>query len=914
MMKQRGMAVFPLELIIILTCVQDLHSLTVDICAVDGASVLLSLGSSALILPPDNGEDFLDNDLDCQLTVRTSGSAAVTVHVNELSLHGNDFLRFTDDSNRTVASASQTAGDKIRFQVSSLIVGLRTDNTRRAGTFNLEVVASSLGESTSNQKWTANGRCGAQNPLSNGNPSECNPDADDHCCSSAGYCSSADSDCTCAGCVDYSAPEFCELDGSVWLASGDSLTVATPNYGSSVEQTLSYICFHQIRTVQGNSLQLSYDRCVFLDSSYLQISTHSTEVVINVTGIAEDSEMLILKSELVFMLWMPYFGTPSGECRFTITSIPPSNSSQNETFLVTPRSNMTSTIYESTDPSTPPSESTASMTDTEKVLEDLQGAISSCAEVHCTINEVIDVLENVAEVVEIQVTEQNLEDVFYAMENFVGELAAILPPGEQVTVKSNVTEISLQSIPSNTTGGLWEVEYGRRKRNHTQKKHSASLAMDIPDISKHQSYPCRQASGLIAVAIFYHRSYFMASDPDDEESKQNGDVHDIDSDVISGSMIYCGRVLTTPVTYSLEIDESSEKGEVDGKKTPVCVYLDTNHRENLQWLTTGCNLVKSQGQMTECHCIHTTNFAVMLQVVPVKLDSKHVVILSCIGYIGGVLSIISLFVGFLVYARLRSLLKSERVAIHQNLMASMLLVQLVLLFSEISPEQTWFCMMIAVSLHYFTTVMFFWMLIEGVQLFRQVVIVFGSEKSWFLLYCVLAWGVPFLIVTITASCKREDYIFKDSCWLSRDGGVIWVFAGTVIVVTTINLVILLLVIRIVYKASKISGHTADGLRSGLKSALMLLPLLGVTWLLGFFSVSNDTIAFTYIFTILNSLQGFFLFIFYIVVNSEVRSAYRRLVEIKAAETGEVTYGSSGNAKSGGKSLAKKTIRRTESEV
>ena len=43
-------------------------------------------------------------------------------------------------------------------------------------------------------------------------------------------------------------------------------------------------------------------------------------------------------------------------------------------------------------------------------------------------------------------------------------------------------------------------------------------------------------------------------------------------------------------------------------------------------------------------------------------------------------------------------------------------------------------------------------------------------------------------------------------------------------------------------------------RTSLKAAVILMPLLGMTWLFGLLMVNDDTIAFAWIFTILNSLQ------------------------------------------------------------
>ena len=38
------------------------------------------------------------------------------------------------------------------------------------------------------------------------------------------------------------------------------------------------------------------------------------------------------------------------------------------------------------------------------------------------------------------------------------------------------------------------------------------------------------------------------------------------------------------------------------------------------------------------------------------------------------------------------------------------------------------------------------------------------------------------------------------------------------------------------------------------NATILLPLLGITWVVGLFAINENTLAFAYAFTILNSLQ------------------------------------------------------------
>ena len=58
-------------------------------------------------------------------------------------------------------------------------------------------------------------------------------------------------------------------------------------------------------------------------------------------------------------------------------------------------------------------------------------------------------------------------------------------------------------------------------------------------------------------------------------------------------------------------------------------------------------------------------------------------------------------------------------------------------------------------------------------------------------------------------------------------------------------------------------------RAGLKGALVLLPILGMTWLFGMLAFNSATIVFQYLFVIFNSFQGLFIFLIYCVFNSEV---------------------------------------------
>ena len=58
-------------------------------------------------------------------------------------------------------------------------------------------------------------------------------------------------------------------------------------------------------------------------------------------------------------------------------------------------------------------------------------------------------------------------------------------------------------------------------------------------------------------------------------------------------------------------------------------------------------------------------------------------------------------------------------------------------------------------------------------------------------------------------------------------------------------------------------------RAWVKGAVVLVVLLGLTWIFGFLYINKGKLVMAYVFTILNSLQGLFIFIFHCVKNEKV---------------------------------------------
>uniref|UniRef100_A0AAQ4PRG3 Adhesion G protein-coupled receptor D1 n=1 Tax=Gasterosteus aculeatus aculeatus TaxID=481459 RepID=A0AAQ4PRG3_GASAC len=302
------------------------------------------------------------------------------------------------------------------------------------------------------------------------------------------------------------------------------------------------------------------------------------------------------------------------------------------------------------------------------------------------------------------------------------------------------------------------------------------------------------------------------------------------------------------------------------------------------WSNEGC--VRSDGNMTYsvCLCNHLTNFAILMQVVPLKLTTGHRVALSTIGYVGCSISIICLAITLVTFAVLSSVstIRNQRYHIHANLSFAILVAEILLLISSRFDPGTLPCKVMAVLLHFFFLSAFAWMLVEGLHLYSMVIKVFGSEGSKHLYYYGIGWGSPLVICVVSMTSALNSYGEVDNCWLSLTNGAIWAFVAPALFVIVVNIGILISVTRII---SRISGESykvhgdANAVKLTVKAVAVLLPILGISWIFGVLAINSHSLPFLYIFAVFNSLQGFFVFLFHCLLNSEVRAAFKHKTKV-----------------------------------
>uniref|UniRef100_A0A8C6SAI1 Adhesion G protein-coupled receptor L2b, tandem duplicate 1 n=1 Tax=Neogobius melanostomus TaxID=47308 RepID=A0A8C6SAI1_9GOBI len=334
----------------------------------------------------------------------------------------------------------------------------------------------------------------------------------------------------------------------------------------------------------------------------------------------------------------------------------------------------------------------------------------------------------------------------------------------------------------------------------------------------------------------------------------------VNSHILSASITKeSSRVFTAdPVIFTLEhLDK-------EHYYNPNCSFWNYSERTMMgYWSTQGCKLLGTNKSHTSCSCNHLTNFAILMAH---REGGVHELLLTVITRMGIAVSLVCLG------------LQSDRNTIHKNLCLNLFIGELVFLIGINMTEPKLVCSIIAGVLHFCFLAAFAWMCLEGVQLYLMLVEVFESEFSRRKYYYVSGYLFPAAVVGISAAIDYRSYGTQRACWLRVDNHFIWSFIGPVTFIIVVNVIFLVVTMYKMVKHStsmKPDSSRLGGIRSWVLGAFALLCLLGLTWSFGLFFLNESSIVMAYLFTIFNTLQGMFIFIFHCLLQKKVRKEYSK---------------------------------------
>ncbi|XP_039618980.1 adhesion G-protein coupled receptor G5-like isoform X2 [Polypterus senegalus] len=323
---------------------------------------------------------------------------------------------------------------------------------------------------------------------------------------------------------------------------------------------------------------------------------------------------------------------------------------------------------------------------------------------------------------------------------------------------------------------------------------------------------------------------------------------------------------------------------------PLCVFWIPDSNGTGIWSTFGCT-TKLEDTMVICNCYHLSYFAVLMG--PCN-EEDNMDALSYISYIGCGVSVFFLTIVLLLQPT-SSIVSKEKITdlswfIHFNLAGALLLLNIGFLCSATIPAIQgihWLCITTGLLLHFFLICSFTWMALEAFQMWLLIWRQSQSIlKGSYWRFCLVGWGVPGLLVLTVIAVKHVSYgISKHMCWITID---VIIYTTVIGYYALVFIFICGVLVAVFYKLnqtkceSKKAEKNKRNIYEYISTFLGLACLCGFTWGLGFFLAGSSNLAVEYLFTILNSLQGFFLFIWICTQKNKGRTFFFEIRDEKNA--------------------------------
>ncbi|XP_016098116.1 G-protein coupled receptor 126-like [Sinocyclocheilus grahami] len=331
----------------------------------------------------------------------------------------------------------------------------------------------------------------------------------------------------------------------------------------------------------------------------------------------------------------------------------------------------------------------------------------------------------------------------------------------------------------------------------------------------------------------------------------------------------------------------------------LCVFWDFSLQSEDRiggWNSEGCEVSpESNSNRTVCLCNHLTHFGILMDIsgASAQIDEKNNRVLTFITYIGCGISAIFSAATLLTYIAFEKLRRDYPSKILMNLSTSLLFLNMVFLLDGwlASYDIEGLCVTVAVFLHFFLLTSFTWMGLESIHMYIALVKVFNTYiRRYILKFCLVGWGVPASIVGIVLAVGKNSYGKNyygkgengqgtEFCWIHSPVVFYVTCVGYFSMIFLMNVAMFIVVmIQICGRNGKRSNRTLqEEILRNLRSVVSLTFLLGMTWGFAFFAWGPVSLAFMYLFSIFNSLQGLFIFVFHCALKENVQKQWRRYI-------------------------------------
>ncbi|CAG01189.1 unnamed protein product, partial [Tetraodon nigroviridis] len=448
---------------------------------------------------------------------------------------------------------------------------------------------------------------------------------------------------------------------------------------------------------------------------------------------------------------------------------------------------------------------------------------------------------------------------------------------------------------------LYTIDAGQ-----TKARVSASMAGDHINLSP-KLQAAKDRNGSVSVVFVHYDSVGAILEPSSSQGVAGTGEITVNSRVVAAAVRPADIYQLDHVTFTLR---HNQPVDIEGDAIKCAFWEYEPERLQGRWSTRGCRTLHVSSNATTCSCDHLTHFAILMSSGQANLGA-HALVLTRITQLGMIISLICLSMCIFTFWFFREI-QSTRTTIHKNLCCSLFMAEFIFLvgINMTAHKVSWgcqrassnpsvyvhayfprskrtaeeklslffplplqlFCSVIAGLLHYFFLAVFAWMCIEGIHLYLIVVGVIYNKGFLHRNFYIFGYGSPAVVVTISATLGSKYYGTDKVCWLSTENHFVWSFIGPACLITLVNLLSFGVIIFKVYRHTAVKKPETshyENIRSCARGAIALFFVLGVTWTFGVLHILHETTLTAYLFTISNTFQGMFLFIFLCVLSRKV---------------------------------------------
>ncbi|XP_072050197.1 uncharacterized protein [Amphiura filiformis] len=407
-------------------------------------------------------------------------------------------------------------------------------------------------------------------------------------------------------------------------------------------------------------------------------------------------------------------------------------------------------------------------------------------------------------------------------------------------------------------------------------------SISVPEEALNTRRPGRGSMVPVSFFIYQNAKLYQSARLIEESLQSDGEYK-----LIVGSRIISATVegadvqgLMSPIISAFDIIKDERLLDDEEIVESKCVFWDWSLLEGTgDWSEEGCERVIEPGtDRVVCQCDHLTSFAV---IVDIHGQTKQSLALDLVSKIGCAISIAALVFTIITYLAIRTLRRAQPQRILLSLCFALIGLYIVFLAGIEGTSSRIGCIIVAILLHYFTLASLMWMAVEAVNMYMLFVQVLNAHIHRFLLKAsIIAWGAPLIVVVVSAALDYKVYENESHCFMNV--GNVFYF-GQLLLIGLILLFNLIIFVMVNYKLTcgrrKSSVRTEKERRKEtikrLQNAIIISILLGLTWVSAFFTIiEGANFVFQVIFCVLNSLQGFFIFLLFCVRQNEVRRAWK----------------------------------------